>query len=712
MKRCIWQAVTIVAAFSSAAQASDDLVGVTAIAASGDHTCALTMDGHVKCWGQFYSGFAPASAPIELFPGGVRAMATSFGLTCAVFEVGAVGCVGAYPYYALPSYAPATPTEVADIAVGDNHICILTESGGVKCWGDNPFGQLGNGSGSYSVSPVDVIGLGSGVKSISAGLQHTCALMVSGSVKCWGSNSLNFLGSIPMGQLGDGTDAIFRSAPVDVVDLPTGVQSISAQPYSTCAVVAGGEVKCWGYRPTQEAGLASGIAMVAGDVYRLQTSLSLPPQIYPHRCAVTALAAAECWGANPNGELGDGTLTPRSTPAPVSGLASGVTSVAVGRAHACALTDDGRVHCWGRNQEGQLGDGTQVDRLVPTTVGNGIELHTSTIGFGKGTITSDPGGIDCGSQCSATFPALTSVTLTANPAPGSRFVGWGGDGCSGTEPCTVSMTFYRNVWATFAVTSTLPRLANISTRLRVGEGENVAIAGFVIGPGASKNVVVTAKSPSLTAYGISDVFNPSLRLVRASDNAVIASNDDWGTGDASALMASTFAPSVPSEAAILANLEPGAYTAIVSGPVGASGVALVEVYEVDAPATALLNISTRGQVGIGNDVMIGGFVIGGDAPMTIVVTAKGPSLSQFGLQNPLSNPKLSLVRASDNAIIASNDDWGSSANASAILASGFAPGNPIESAILITLDPGAYTAIVEGEGRAGLGIVEVYKVGQ
>src|SRR4029079_17117709 len=139
----------------------------------------------VKCWGQFYSGFAPASAPIELFPGGVRAMATSFGLTCAVFEVGAVASVGAYPYYALPSYAPATPTEVADIAVGDNHICILTESGGVKCWGDNPFGQLGNGSGSYSVSPVDVIGLGSGVKSISAGLQHTCALMVSGSVKCW-----------------------------------------------------------------------------------------------------------------------------------------------------------------------------------------------------------------------------------------------------------------------------------------------------------------------------------------------------------------------------------------------------------------------------------------------------------------------------------------------------------------------------------------------
>ena len=160
---------------------------------------------------------------------------------------------------------------------------------------------------------------------------------------------------------------------------------------------------------------------------------------------------------------------------------------------------------------------------------------------------------------------------------------------------------------------------------------------------------------------------------------------------------------------MLVNLPPGAYTAIVSGVGGGTGVGIVEVFEVDTPEIPLANISTRGQVLTGNDVMIGGFVIQGSAPQTVVIRARGPSLVPFGITNALADPQIQLVRSSDQATIATNDDWGSAPNASAIAASGFAPSDPREAAILITLPPGAYTAIVRGVGGGtGVGIVEVF----
>jgi hypothetical protein len=198
--------------------------------------------------------------------------------------------------------------------------------------------------------------------------------------------------------------------------------------------------------------------------------------------------------------------------------------------------------------------------------------------------------------------------------------------------------------------------------------------------------------------------------VRSSDQGVIATNDDWQSTNAAAISASGFAPTNPLESAILATLPPGAYTAIVSGVAGGTGVGLVEVYEVDHPEVPLINISTRGQVLTGNDVMIGGFVIQGNAPQSVIVLAKGPSLAAYGIANPLANPTLTLVRSSNQAVIATNDDWQSAANAAQVQASGFAPSNVNESAILITLDPGAYTAIVSGVGGGtGVGIVEAYK---
>jgi len=259
-----------------------------------------------------------------------------------------------------------------------------------------------------------------------------------------------------------------------------------------------------------------------------------------------------------------------------------------------------------------------------------------------------------------------------------------------------------------------PRPINISTRLQVLTGSDVAIAGFAVSGSAPKQVVITAKGPSLTQFGVPNALpNPMLQLVRMSDNATIGANDDWGTAaNAAQLQALGYAPSNAQEAALYTTLSPGLYTAVVAGAGGTTGVGLVEVYELDRPDVPLINISTRGRVGIDDQRMIGGFVVSGNAPQTVVVTAKGPSLTQFGVASALANPTLTLVRSSDQAVIATNDDWQTAGNAAQLMATGFAPSNSLESAILVTLQPGAYTAIVGGVGNGtGVGIVEVYAVG-
>jgi photosystem II stability/assembly factor-like uncharacterized protein len=263
--------------------------------------------------------------------------------------------------------------------------------------------------------------------------------------------------------------------------------------------------------------------------------------------------------------------------------------------------------------------------------------------------------------------------------------------------------------ASVTVYAPSPRLANISTRGEVLTGNDVMIGGFVIGGPSAKTVVVRARGPTLVPYGITNALaNPTLRLVRSSDQATLAINDDWqSASNAADIAASGFAPSDALESAVLMTLAPGAYTAIVSGVGGGRGVGIVEVFEVDHPEVPLVNISTRGQVLTGDEVMIGGFVIQGNEPLTVVVRARGPTLVPYGITNALADPVLQLY--SGQTQIAQNDDWSTAANAAQVQSSGFAPSNSKESAILITLDPGAYTAIVRGAGgTTGVGIVEVF----
>ena len=253
--------------------------------------------------------------------------------------------------------------------------------------------------------------------------------------------------------------------------------------------------------------------------------------------------------------------------------------------------------------------------------------------------------------------------------------------------------------------------ANISTRMDVGTGNNVMIAGFIVSGSQSKTVIIRALGPTLGSYGVANALSDPMLELHDSSGATIATNDDWQTGSqASQISSSGYAPNNSNEPALIATLAAGTYTAIVRGYNNSTGVALVEVYELDTLSTRLSNISTRGQVGTNQNVLIGGLIINGSTSKKLIVRAIGPSLASppFSLSGTLSNPTLELHDSSGN-LLASNDDWGGGTQAAAISASGYQPSNAKESAIIATLASGNYTAIVRGvNDGTGIALVDAY----
>lgn len=255
---------------------------------------------------------------------------------------------------------------------------------------------------------------------------------------------------------------------------------------------------------------------------------------------------------------------------------------------------------------------------------------------------------------------------------------------------------------------------NISTRMRVESGNNVLIGGFIITGNASKTVAVRGIGPSLAQFGIPDVLaDPTLEL-HDNSGALVRQNDNWqdDPSQASQLTALGLALQNPSESGIVASLSPSAYTAVLAGKNGGTGVGLVEIYDTNQAANSqLANISTRGFVLTDNNVMIGGFILGGANNTNVVVRGIGPSLAQFGLSPVLADPTLEL-RDSNGALLVANDNWQDDPVAAAQLtARGLAPADPAESGILVSQFPGAFTAILAGKnGGTGIGLVEIYNV--
>jgi len=363
---------------------SDTVLAESAFSdAGGSFSCALTTAGGVKCWG------ANSATPVDMT-----------GLTSGIIQ----------------------------ITLGLNHACALTDAGGVKCWGFNGWGQLGNGTFTSSTTPVDVPTLTGGVAQISVGATHTCALMAEdGGVKCWGGNAL--------GELGNGafTNPITTPEYVRTLTSGSGVARISAAGRHTCALMADGGVKCWGNLSAVPvvvlprgvaAQISSGgqhICAVTtaggamcwganfwgqlGDGTFTNSTMPVVVKISPgipltsvaqisagqdHTCALMADGGAKCWGDNLRGQVGNGTFTtvppypdPLAPPyggfgitTPVDVLTSldpvdplgGVAQISGGLAHTCAVTVDGGVKCWGANQSGQLGNGTFATSATPVDV--------------------------------------------------------------------------------------------------------------------------------------------------------------------------------------------------------------------------------------------------------------------------------------------------------------------------------------------------------
>ncbi len=250
------------------------------------------------------------------------------------------------------------------------------------------------------------------------------------------------------------------------------------------------------------------------------------------------------------------------------------------------------------------------------------------------------------------------------------------------------------------------RMANISTRAAVGTAQNAAIAGFIINGESPKRVLVRALGPSLTPFGVTGALNDPMLDLRDGTGNQLATNDNWKDSQEQAIVDTGLAPANDSESAILATLTPGNYTAIMSGKDNTTGIGLVEVYELDS-TSRLLNISTRGFAGAGDNVLIAGLILSGTDNGTICFRALGPSLAAFGVQGVIADPRLDLFNAQGTKVGA-NNNWKDSQK-SAIQRASLAPANDTEAALLTDLPPGNYTAIVSGiSGATGVALVEAY----
>ncbi len=520
---------TATASFSNGS--SRQLHAAKHASAGGFHGCALLANGAVNCWGENIYGQlgngGSVSTSIPTTTSGISGalhVATGYQHSCAILADTTVKCWGSNQYGKLGDGTGAgslTPvvvlglSDVVSVAPGYFHTCAVKSDGTVWCWGWNVSGQLGLGNNTgpelwggqaAALSPRQVIGIDNAI-SVAVGLEFSCAALADGTASCWGQNSYGNLG---IGNA-DGPELCFfepcSTTPVPVVGLDM-VSTITAGQNHVCALVAGGDVKCWGYGAFGQLGIGSSpdVSATPAPVLGLSTLVQNVSAGHWHTCAAMADGTAQCWGSNLAGALGVGTApepcagstcssTPLTvaSPGPYAHVDSGYF-VSCGRLTATA---GGLTHCWGQGTDGQLGDGTIVNAPTPvevlgigalwttassavatidttglatavaggttnvkvTTAVAGTATATLTVaqkytltvvktGLGTGTVTSSPVGISCGADCTEDYASGTTVTLTATAAVGSSFVGWSGP-CTGTKKCIVSMTAAKTAFANF-----------------------------------------------------------------------------------------------------------------------------------------------------------------------------------------------------------------------------------------------------------------------
>lgn len=343
-----------------------------------EHSCVVTASGGVRCWGMNTYGelgdgtTTDRSTPVEVtgLRSPVASVATNAAHSCAVTTSGTVVCWGRNDSGQLgdgTTRDSPTPVEVTGlsgvtaVSIGGAHTCAVTTSDTVWCWGRNTDGQLGDGRRAASTTPVAVSGLGD-VTAITTGVYHTCALTAGGTVWCWGDNNAGALGT-------DGEPSADEATPARVGGTGDRFVAVSAGTSHTCAVTAAGAVTCWGLNDGGQLGNgdteASGVPVAVVGLDSGVTSLTAGSH---HTCALLSSSAVRCWGLNTHGELGDGTRVGTLVPASIVGLDGDATALSGGGLHTCATLADHSTWCWGRNSEGQLGNGTTTDSATPTRV--------------------------------------------------------------------------------------------------------------------------------------------------------------------------------------------------------------------------------------------------------------------------------------------------------------------------------------------------------
>ena len=252
-------------------------------------------------------------------------------------------------------------------------------------------------------------------------------------------------------------------------------------------------------------------------------------------------------------------------------------------------------------------------------------------------------------------------------------------------------------------------LLNVSTRAQVFTDDRVLIGGFIITGNIAKTLVLRALGPSLAEAGVPGVLaDPTLALYDSA-GALLQQNDNWTFPLPPYVVDAGLTPNDPAESLIATTLPPGSYTAVLQGTGGSTGVGLVELYDLDPANSRVSNLSARGQVDTGDQAMIGGFIVSGTQPTEILIRALGPSLTALGISGALPDPLLE-VHGSDGSLVADNDNWRDTQEAE-IIATGIPPSHDMESAIVETLAPGNYTAIVRGvNNTTGVALVEVYNL--
>jgi hypothetical protein len=314
-----------------------------------------------------------------------------------------------------------------------------------------------------------------------------------------------------------------------------------------------------------------------------------------------------------------------------------------------------------------------------------------------------------GSVPTPTPSGTPTPSTTPNPTPTAT--------ATGTPTATATGTPAVSATPTPSITPTpAAQPVNLSTRMLIQTSNSVGIGGFIIAGTASKHVLLRAIGPSLIGSGVPNALADPVLELHGPGGFVTIIDDNWrdDPAQAAAILATGIAPTSDSESAIDATLNPGAYTAVVRGKNNTSGVGLVEVYDLSQAVPAkLANISTRAFVSTGSDIVIAGFILGGNnGSDRIVVRGIGPSLTAAGVPNALANPTLEL-RNSNGAVLMANNDWQDNpAQAAELTAAGLAPTNNLESGIAATLSPGTYTALLGGMNNGtGVGLVEVYDRG-